>query len=318
MEPSNLYPNLLYYVGRQWEVRMTVARIKLMRIVKREFWGLMFIAPFALLFAIFEIYPIIKAVYLSFFDYGLGKKEWVGLGNYTYLIHDKVFLRSVANTFGFVLGSVPLTFLFSLFIACVVYHKNKYVASFFRGAFYLPMVASQVILSLVWAWIYNPVNGVANYILSLFGAKPVMWLADERIALPALIMIVVTFNVGQPIILLLAAMGNISPEYYEAADLDGASAWKKFRHITLPLLKPTNLYIIVMSTIWAFQTFVVVQLMTGGGPNYATSTIMYMLYSTAFIYGQLGLASAMGVTIALLISIVAYFQFRLMKSDIEF
>ncbi|WP_282936037.1 sugar ABC transporter permease [Paenibacillus sp. RC67] len=288
------------------------------RAVHNQFWGLFFIAPFAIFFLMFELYPMIRAFYLSLYDYGLGKQTWVGLDNYVHLLTDKVFLRSVANTFGFVVGSVPLTFFFALFVATVIYNKNKHIASFFRGAFYLPIVASQVILSIVWAWIYNPVNGVANYALSLVHAGPYMWLSDEKLALPALILIVVTFNVGQPIILLLAGMGNISPEYYEAADIDGASAWSKFRHITMPLLKPTSLYILVMATIWAFQTFIVVQMMTGGGPNYATSTIMYLLYNTAFVYGQLGLASAMGIIITALISIVAFAQFKLMNSDMEF
>jgi multiple sugar transport system permease protein len=283
--------------------------------MQREVWGLLFIAPFALLFLIFEAYPIINAFYLSLFNYGLGTKAWVGLDNYTHLFHDAVFRRSLANTFGFVIGSVPVVLVFSLFAAILIYNKNKHLASFFRGAFYLPLVTSQVILSIVWAWIYNPVNGVANYLLSGIGVGPVAWLADERFALPALILVVITFNVGQPIVLLLAAMGNISPEYYEAADMDGASGWRKLWHITLPLLKPTNLYIVVMATIWSFQTFVVVQMLTGGGPNYATSSIMYLLYNTAFVYGQLGLASAMGVVIAALIAVVAIVQFKLMKAD---
>lgn len=281
-------------------------------------WGLFFIAPFAVFFLLFEIYPMIRAVYLSLFDYGLGKQSWVGLGNYARLMKDAVFMKSVVNTLGFVVGTVPLTFLFAMFAATVIYNKGPALAAFFRGAFYLPIVASQVILSIIWAWIYNPVSGVANYVLSLVHMGPYMWLSDERLALPALILIVVTFNVGQPVILLLAAMGNISPDYYEAADIDGASAWTKFRHITLPLLKPTSLYILVMATIWAFQTFIVVQMLTGGGPNYATSTIMYLLYNTAFVYGQLGLASAMGIIITALISIVAFAQFKLMKADVEF
>ncbi|WP_158560586.1 carbohydrate ABC transporter permease [Paenibacillus contaminans] len=283
-----------------------------------DYWGYFFIAPFALFFLVFEVYPMIRAFYISLFDYGLGNQSWIGLDNYTYLLKDDVFIRSVVNTFGFVAGTVPLTFIFALFVASMIYKKNKYISSFFRGAFYLPVVTSQVILSLVWAWIYNPVNGMANYMLSGFGIEPVMWTSDSRVALPALIIIVVTFNVGQPIILFLAAMGNISTDYYEAADLDGANGLHKFWHITMPLLKPTSLYILVMSTIWAFQTFVVVQLMTGGGPNYATSTIMYLLYNTAFVYGKLGMASAMGILITALISVVAFAQFKLMKSDVEF
>ncbi|MFE5323681.1 carbohydrate ABC transporter permease [Paenibacillus sp. NPDC056579] len=296
---------------------MSTKAVKTSRAIGGHWWGLLFIAPFAMFFLLFEIYPMIRAVYLSFFDYGLGKQVWIGLDNYVYLLQDKVFLRSIANTFGFVVGTVPLTYLFAIFVATMIYNKHRYIASFFRGAFYLPIVTSQVILSVIWAWIYNPVNGVANYGLSLVNLGPYMWLSDERLALPALIIIVVTFNVGQPIILLLAAMGNISSDYYEAADIDGASAWDKFRHITLPLLKPTSLYILVMATIWAFQTFVVVQMLTGGGPNYGTSTIMYILYNTAFVYGQLGLASAMGIVITLLISIVAFAQFKLMKADAD-
>lgn len=297
---------------------MPTKTFKRLRILRGDHWGYFFIAPFALFFLMFEVYPMLRAFYISLFDYGLGSQKWIGFDNYASLLKDSVFLRSIANTFGFVIGTVPLTVLFALFAASMIYRKNKALAAFFRGAFYLPVVTSQVILSLVWAWIYNPVNGMANYMLSMFGAEPVMWMSDERVALPALILIVVTFNVGQPIILYLAAMGNISPDYYEAADLDGANLWHKFRHITMPLLKPTSLYILVMATIWAFQTFVIVQLMTGGGPNYATSTIMYLLYNTAFIYGKLGMASAMGILITALISVVAFAQFRLMKADVEF
>lgn len=288
------------------------------RSIKGEIWGLFFIAPFALVFLLFEVYPIVNAFYLSFFDYGLGKKTWIGVDNYSKLLTDDVFLRSIMNTFGFVIGTVPLTYLFAVFAAVLIFGKHKHLASFFRGAFYLPIISSQVILSLIWAWIYHPVNGIANYSLSKLGLGPVMWLSDERFALLALIIVVITFNVGQPIILILAALGNISPDYYEAADLDGASPFRKFWHVTLPLLKPTSLYILVMSTIWAFQTFVVVQLLTGGGPNYATSTIMFLLYDTAFVYGQLGLASAMGIIITALISVVAIAQFKLMKSDVQY
>lgn len=297
---------------------MTSRLAKFSRSIKGEIWGLFFIAPYAVIFLLFEVYPIIKAFYLSFFDYGLGEKSWIGFDNYARLLTDDVFLKSIRNTFGFVVGTVPLTFIFSVFVAVLIFGKHKHIASFFRGAFYLPIITSQVILSLIWAWIYSPVNGIANYALSKVGAGPIMWLSDERFALLALILVVVTFNVGQPIILILAALGGISPEYYEAADIDGASPARKFWHITLPLLKPTSLYIIVMSTIWAFQTFIVVQLLTGGGPNYATSTIMFLLYDTAFVYGQLGLASAMGIIITALISVVAIAQFKLMKSDVQF
>lgn len=286
--------------------------------IKKEFWGYFFIAPFLVVFLLFEIYPYIASFYLSLFDYGLGKKHWIGLQNYIHLFSDSVFLKSLFNTFAFVIGAVPITVIFSLFVANAVIRRSAKVISFFRASFYLPIVASQVILSITWLWIYNPVNGVANYVLSLVGVEPVMWLSNPSYALSSLILVVITWSVGQPIILYLAAMGGIPKTYYEAASIDGANSWRKFWHITLPLLKPTTLYVVITSTIAAFQTFVVVQLLTAGGPNYGTSTILYLLYETAFMYGKLGLASAMGVILAAFISVIAILQFKFFKSDFEY
>lgn len=286
--------------------------------LRKELWGLFFIAPFLLVFLMFEIYPFIDALYLSLFDYGIGTKRWIGLDNYAHLLQDKVFLRSIANTFGFVIGVVPLSVMFAIFVANVVIHKSAAVASFFRASFYLPIVTSQVVMSIAWLWIYNPVSGVANYAMSIFGASPVLWLSDSSTALPSLIVVVITWLVGQPVILYLAALGNIPPTYFEAASIDGASSWRKFWSITLPLLKPTTLYVIVTTTIGAFQTFVAVQMLTGGGPNYATTTIMFLLYDTAFKYGKLGLASAMGVVLAVVISIFSVIQFKFFKTDVEY
>lgn len=288
------------------------------RNLKHHLWGLFFVAPFLVLFIVFKIYPYLNAVYLSLFDYGLGRKDWIGLGNYKSLFHDDVFIRSLKNTFGFVLGIVPTVIVFSLFVASLVIHKSKWSASFFRASFYLPIVTSQVILSITWLWIYNPTNGVANYLLSWAGMEPVLWLSDSKIALFSLILVVITMTVGQPIILYLAALGGIPSSYYEAAELDGASAWRKFWSVSLPLIKPTTLYVVVTSTVGAFQTFAVVQLLTGGGPNYSTSTIMYLLYNTAFMFGDLGLASAMGVILAAIISVISVVQFRLFKSEVEY
>ncbi|GAA3409147.1 carbohydrate ABC transporter permease [Paenibacillus hodogayensis] len=286
--------------------------------VLKEFWGYFFIAPFLLVFLLFEVYPFFDAIYLSLFDYGVGRKEWVGLGNYASLFQDDVFLRAMLNTFLFVIGVVPIAVVFSIVVASLVIHKSAGAASFFRASFYLPIVTSQVLLSITWLWIYNPVSGIANYAMSLFGAGPVMWLSDSSVALPALIVVVITWVVGQPIILYLAALGNIPASFYEASSIDGASPWRQFWNITLPLLKPTTLYVIVTSTIGAFQTFVVVQLLTGGGPNYATTTVMYLLYETAFKYGKLGMACAMGVILAVLISVFSVIQFKFFKTDVEY
>lgn len=298
-------------ISRNWGMRMASRGY-------REFWGYFFIAPFLLVFLAFEVYPFIDALYLSLFDYGINRKEWVGLGNYAALLQDDVFRKSILNTFLIVLGVVPLSVLFAVVAASLIIGKSAAVASFFRASFYLPIVTSQVILSITWLWIYNPVSGIANYALSLAGIAPVMWLSDANVTLLAVIIVVITWCVGQPIILYLAALGSIPASYYEASSIDGASPLRQFFSITLPLLKPTTLYVIVTTTIGAFQTFVVVQLLTGGGPNYATTTIMYLLYETAFKYGKLGLASAMGVVLAVLISLFSVVQFKFFKTDVEY
>jgi multiple sugar transport system permease protein len=255
---------------------------------------------------------------MSLFDFGIGKKQWIGFDNYIRLFQDEVFRRAMVNTFGFVIGVVPLVVIFSLFVACTVFYKRNWTASFFRATFYLPVVTSQVILSITWAWIFNPVNGIANFVLSVFKIPPVMWMSDERVTLIALVFVIVTWVVGQPIILFLAALGNIPATYYEAAEIDGASPWRRFRSITLPLISPTLLYVIVTSTIGAFNTFIVVKMLSGGGPNYATMTIKYLLYETAFAYGELGLASTMGVILAAIICIISIIQFKFLKTDFEY
>ncbi|WJH32849.1 sugar ABC transporter permease [Paenibacillus sp. CC-CFT747] len=178
----------------------------------KDYWGYFFIAPFLLVFLLFEIYPFVDALYLSLFDYGLGNKEWVGMANYVSLFKDEVFRRALLNTFLYVAGVVPVTLMFSILAASLIIHKSAAAASFFRASFYLPIIASQVILSTTWLWIYNPVNGIANYLLSLLNLGPVTWLSGSAAtALVSVMIVVVTWSVGQPIILFLAALGSIPP-----------------------------------------------------------------------------------------------------------
>lgn len=289
-----------------------------LRRAKTNLWGYFFMAPFIIMFAVFFIYPIFEAIRLSLYDYTLTKQEWIGLGNYISLFKNDIFLKSLKNTFAFVLICVPCTTGFSLFVANTIRRYHPVITGFFRAAFYFPAVTASVVLAITWDLIYNPQNGILNWFIGLFGADPVLWLADSNTALIALAVIVVTWQVGYPIILFCAGLDGIPQTYYEAASIDGAKGNKIFWRITFPLLKPTTLFVMVITTIGSFQTFAVVQLLTAGGPNYATSTVMYQLYETAFKYGKLGLASAMGIVLAVLIGIVAVFQFKLLSDDVEY
>jgi multiple sugar transport system permease protein len=285
---------------------------------KNDVWGYIFIFPGMVFFIIFVLVPLFNALKYSLYDYNIINYKWVGLKNFRMLITDNVFNKSLANTFIFVIGIVPTTIIISLFLSVNIIKLNGKLQSFFRGAFYLPVVTSSVAMSIVWKWIYNPVNGLMNYFLSIIGVEPVNWLGDSSTVLFSLVLVVLSWSVGTPVILYCASLGSIPKTYYEAADIDGANKWQLFKNITLPLLRPTTLYIIVTSTIGTFQTFVVVQLMSGGGPHYASSTILFLLYKTAFEFNNYGLASAMGIILFFIICIISIIQFKYLSSYVEY
>ncbi len=184
---------------------------------------------------------------------------------------------------------------------------------------YLPTVASGVTMALVWFWIYDPTNmGLLNMILGYIGIDSQMWLGSRSTALFSLILMSWLTGHGAGIILYLAALGGIPKSLYEAADIDHASAWSQFRNITMPLLKPTTLYLLVMGVIGSFQVFMSIYLMTQGGPNFATTTIAYLIYVHAFEYYQFGLAAAESFALGIVIILASVFQFKLMSTDVEF
>lgn len=286
--------------------------------VKEQFWGYFFIIPGLFFFLLFVVYPLLESIGLSFYSYNLKEYTWVGIKNYMNLFKDDVFIKSIVNTFLFVLYIVPATVIFSLLFAVLIIDKSSKVQTFFRAAFYLPVVISIVSVSLVWNNLYNPAYGVLNYLLSLIGTEPISWLGNANLVIPALSLVILTYTMGQPIILNLAALGGIPITYYEASDIDGASSWQKFWKITVPLLKPTTLYIFVTTTIAAFQVFAIINLMTSGGPNYASSTVLFLIYRMAFYYNDFGLASTMGVILFVCVALFSVFQFKLFSESVEY
>jgi multiple sugar transport system permease protein len=281
-------------------------------------WGYFFIAPAYLLFGLFVLLPLAQGLYLSFFKVGLAPGgTFVGLENFARLARDPAFTRAVANTLSFVLGVVPLALALSLGIAVLIFPLSGRAQSFYRMAFYLPGVASGVILALVWLWIYQPTYGLLNYLLGHLGVPRIAWLGTTQWALPALGVVVLSWILGQPVILFLAGLGAIPPELAEAAKIDGAGAATQFRRITLPLLRPTILFVLLTQTIGVMQTVVVVLIMTRGGPANATQTIVYRIYETAFDFYDFGYASAMGVALLLLVGGITAVQFRLLGREVD-
>jgi len=278
---------------------------------KRWGQGYLLLLPSLIIYAMFLLYPIFKTIYNSFFEYNLMTFEFIGFENYISLIQDSIFLQSVKNTLLFVFISTPLVIVFSLIIALIISElKKQYL---YLSLFYLPHIASGISIFLTWKMIYS-YNGLINNVFSL----NIDFLGNPNIAIYSLITILIYIAVGQPIILLTGAINNIPKEYYEAAQIDGINWLQRIYHITIPLIKPTLLYLVIVRTIGAFNVFVIIQLLTGGGPYYKTSTIAFQLYKTVFQFNEYGLASTMGSILLIIVTILTVFQFKLLNTDFEY
>ncbi|AUC25682.1 carbohydrate ABC transporter permease [Streptococcus uberis] len=278
--------------------------------------GYLFIAPQMLLMLIFIVYPVIKGFKMSLYKvYGMDS-YFVGLDNFKALFEDAVFVKSILNTVFFVVAIVLLTIIFALFVSTTVYDKNARYVSFIRGSYYLPVMVSMVVMSIVWNFLLNPSNGLVSYVFQQMGAGHVNLLGNPKTVMPIIVFVTFVGNVGQAIILYLATMIGISPDYFEAAQLDGATRWQRIRHIIIPLVRPTTAYLIVINIIAVLKIFVVIQLLTGGGPNNASVTMMYYLYQNAFVYNNTGAASAIGVLMFMIALILSVPQLRsFIKTD---
>ena len=279
--------------------------------------GYVFIAPAVAFFAVFTIYPLFRTAVLSFREFVGSTFVNVGFKNYVELFGDKVFARSLLNSTLFVAINIPLILAFTLFVSYRIYRVHRTLLGFYRIAFYLPSVASIVTISVVWKNLLNPVMGLANYVLGLAGRPPVVWLG-QGYAFASLTLILFTINVGMSLILYISAMQNIPAALIEAARIDGAGQRRVFFSIVLPLVVPTTLFVVVINTINLFQSFALVNLLTKGGPYYATSTIVFQIYDTAFWLQRYGLASAMGIVLGVVIAVVSIIQFRIVNRDVEY
>lgn len=280
----------------------------------------LFLLPALIFFFIFVVVPIAQGVYTSFFQYTMKDFNWVGLSNYIELFQDPVFLKSLRNTILLVIVAVPFIVVFSIFASVTLYEKSSWVRSLFRGIFYLPVVTGTVSVTVVWKWIFDPLTGVLNFVLKDAGliSRNINWLGDKKFALWAIAIVLFTTSVGQPIILFIAALGNLDKSQVEAAEIDGANRAQIFRYVEWPGILPTTLYVVVITTINSFQCFSLIQLLTSGGPNFNTSTIMFQVYETAFRLNRFGYANAMGVVLAFFIALFSTVQFRAFSSKIDY
>ena len=275
----------------------------------------LFLLPALIFFVGFVITPMAMGVITSFTDASFMNPngKFVGLKNYTRLFQDKIFLKSAVNTLIIVAVSVPAVTAFSLWVGNSIYKMHSGIRSFYRCVFYLPVVTGSVAVTVVWKWMFDKYDGLLNYIIKGFGGQPLPWTSGESMALWCIILILFTTSIGQPIVLYVAALGNVDSSLEEAAQVDGANAFQVFWRIKWPSIMPTTLYVAVITTINSFQCFALIQLLTSGGPNYSTSTVMYLLCDIAFkTTKEFGYADAMGVVLAIVIALFSALQFKVM------
>ena len=274
----------------------------------------LFMLPSLLFFVGFVLVPMGMCLVYSFLDMGIDTSAatFTGLNNYIEMVQDPTFLRSLWNTILIVIVSVPVVTAFSLWVGSAIYPMRSKMRCFFRCVFYLPVVTGSVAVTVVWKWMFNPYNGLLNQI---FGTTGFDWLGDTRTAIWCIIMILFTTSIGQPIVLYVAALGNVDKSLEEAAAIDGATRLQIFWKIKWAQIMPTTLYVLVITTINSFQCFALIQLLTRGGPLGTTSTLMYYIFDMAYNYQRFGYANAMGVVLAIFIAIFSAIQFKVAQTD---
>ena len=288
--------------------------------LRRHGWSYLFVLPTFSLFVVFTLLPVAQGLVLSLEDARVTGGSFIGLANFATLADDPVFGQALGNTVLYATVVVAAQVTLALIVASLIQPLGAKSRIFYRALFYLPLVNSAILVAMVWRCIFNPNPfGLANAALGTIGLGPFLWIGSSDQALLAIILSAVLTIPGGGVVLYSAAMGSLPRDLYEAADLEGASPLAKWWHITVPLLRPTTLYLVVVYTILAFQVFERVYIMTnGGGPNNATITIVQLIYSTAFQFGRYGLASAMAVVLFVMAMIVAVAQFRSLRTDVEY
>ena len=278
-----------------------------------------FLAPALLLIGLFFFLPVGASLLLSVTDfdiYAIGSTSlarFVGLRNYANLVHDATFWTAVRNTFYFALVGGPLTVATSLGAALLVNARAVRLRGFFRTVYFTPFVTTLVAIAVVWRYLYHPRYGLLNYVLAHVGIAPIDWLGDPRWAMPAIIVMAIWKNFGYNMLIFIAGLQSIPEELYEAARIDGAGALRRFRHVTIPQLAPTFLFVGVVTMIGYFQLFAEPYVMTGGGPLRATTSLVLFMYEEGFRWWRMGNAAAIAFVLFIIILLWTLLQLRVQR-----
>ncbi|MFI3200654.1 MAG: sugar ABC transporter permease [Eubacteriales bacterium] len=285
---------------------------------KEVLYAAIYILPSFLLISFFSLIPLVMNVYYSFTKYNvLQPAEWVGLTNYTRILKDVYVWDSLKNTAIFTIVTVPIQTSISLILAVVIKENMpKRIGNFIKSSLFVPVIASSVLIGSLWSVILQ-YNGVLNGFLSLFKVAPINWLGGQVTSLLSICMVSIWKNIGYFLVIYFAGVLSVPQSYYEAANVDGATYMQKFRFITLPCLKNITYLVVTLGTIWSFQVFDLVQIMTNGGPGRSTVTLVLTIYNAAFKEFNMGYASALAMVMLAFVLIISIVQKLVFKDDVE-
>lgn len=279
----------------------------------------LFLLPAMAPLCVFWLYPAFDTLYLSFtdWDYMTPTYNMVGLKNYTYILASASFHKALRVTLVFSVFTVTLSLALGLLLALAIF-KNRYMNGVLKFLYFSPWVTPTVAVSIVWVFMFDHRNGIINYLLSQVGIAKINWLGSSQYALIPIIVVTVWSSVGWNMIFYLGALSKVPRELYEAADIDGVSSWTVLRRITLPLISPTTLLLVVISTIGALQAYTTINIMTQGGPAGSTQTLLYLFYEYGFSYFEVGRASTVAVILIVITSILSALQFLISKHSVHY
>lgn len=282
----------------------------------RWFVPYLFLLPAAVLFALFYLWPLVTTVQLSFYRYNVvAPARWIGLANFSRLVHDSLFWHSLVNSLLYTLGAIPFGVILPLLLAVLVNRRIRGIGVY-RLIYYMPVVTMTVAVSIAWEFVFNRA-GALNWLLNSLGVigQPIDWLLDPRFALWALVVVAGWQNMGYYMMIFLAGLQSIPGELYDAASVDGCNGWRRLLHVTVPLIRPYLAVCLILTCLQAMQTFTTIYVMTRGGPDNATISLGYYIWQQAFQNFNMGYANAMGIAFWLVLITISVVNFRLTAKE---
>ncbi len=286
------------------------------RFQKRKWLPYLLVSPYIIFVVVFVLFPVIFSFILTFHKWNIiAPMKFIGVDNYIRLFHDRLFWISILNTLKFLLLHIPLQLAVALFLAVLLNQKIKAV-SFFRASFFMPVIVSGVVVTILWQQLLGYDSGIINRFVTAVGLSKVGWLVNPDVAIYSIAVMATWKNVGLYVILFLVGLQTVPTQYYEAAKMEGATRWQQFYHITLPMINPTIFMVVILSTIGGFSLFIEPYIMTGGGPLNKTLSAVLYIYKQAFQYYNMGYSATLGFFYALMIMLVVVVQKRVIEKEV--